>query len=233
MATSAAQKRNRYTLSTVLFLFLIFLSFFFFSKQALEPKLTIYRDLFTETPKVSFLNSPVRSTEIPVASNPQLDDNATALGDEEIPSSSAEVPLVSNPNLDLEIGEKSTVLNAKDASIEAPISSKSETGDEINGTMKTLVDLEAQVRDNERPSSSNSQSDEQDNTRMEETEPGCQQWRNCDFYQGRWVKDEGYPIYRPGSCPYVDEAFDCQSNGRPDSEYLKWRWKPDGCDLPR
>lgn len=57
--------------------------------------------------------------------------------------------------------------------------------------------------------------------------------RKCDLYVGTWVRDEEYPIYKPGSCPYVDEAFDCQSNGRHDSEYLKWRWKPDGCDLPR
>ncbi|KAF3452692.1 hypothetical protein FNV43_RR03125 [Rhamnella rubrinervis] len=57
--------------------------------------------------------------------------------------------------------------------------------------------------------------------------------KNCDLYMGTWVRDEEYPIYKPGSCPYVDEAFDCQSNGRRDAEYLKWRWKPDGCDLPR
>lgn len=57
--------------------------------------------------------------------------------------------------------------------------------------------------------------------------------KECDLYKGTWVKDEQYPIYKPGSCPFVDEAFDCQHNGRPDSEYLKWRWKPDGCDLPR
>ncbi|KAL6958012.1 hypothetical protein U1Q18_041172 [Sarracenia purpurea var. burkii] len=55
----------------------------------------------------------------------------------------------------------------------------------------------------------------------------------CDLYVGSWVKVDGYPLYRPGTCPYVDEAFDCQSNGRPDSEYMKWRWKPDGCELPR
>ncbi|EOY32106.1 Trichome birefringence-like 5 isoform 2 [Theobroma cacao] len=55
----------------------------------------------------------------------------------------------------------------------------------------------------------------------------------CDLYTGTWVKDEEYPVYKPGSCPYVDEAFDCQSNGRQDSDYLRWRWKPDGCDLPR
>lgn len=57
--------------------------------------------------------------------------------------------------------------------------------------------------------------------------------KNCDLFRGTWMKDEEYPLYRPGSCPYVDEGFDCQNNGRPDSEYLKWRWKPDGCDLPR
>lgn len=50
---------------------------------------------------------------------------------------------------------------------------------------------------------------------------------------GKWVKDDGYPVYQPGSCPFVDEAYDCQSNGRPDFEFMKWRWKPDDCDLPR
>ncbi|KAJ6912119.1 hypothetical protein NC651_014709 [Populus alba x Populus x berolinensis] len=56
--------------------------------------------------------------------------------------------------------------------------------------------------------------------------------KSCDLYKGTWVKDEEYPIYKAGSCPYVDEAFDCQGNGRKDSDYLKWRWKPNDCDLP-
>ena len=57
----------------------------------------------------------------------------------------------------------------------------------------------------------------------------------CDLYDGSWEEDkEGrYPLYMPGSCPYVDDAFTCQENGRPDDGYLKWRWKPRGCDLPR
>lgn len=55
----------------------------------------------------------------------------------------------------------------------------------------------------------------------------------CDLYTGTWVKDENYPIYQPGSCPYVDEAYNCQINGRADTEFTKWRWQPDGCDLPR
>ncbi|KAK8965006.1 hypothetical protein KSP40_PGU006516 [Platanthera guangdongensis] len=59
--------------------------------------------------------------------------------------------------------------------------------------------------------------------------------RKCDIYKGKWVRDdEGrYPLYAPGSCPYVDEAFRCQENGRKDEDYLKWRWKPDDCELPR
>ncbi|CAI0627978.1 unnamed protein product [Linum tenue] len=57
--------------------------------------------------------------------------------------------------------------------------------------------------------------------------------KDCDLYMGSWVRDDDYPIYKPGSCEYVDEAFDCQGNGRPDADYLRWRWKPHGCDLPR
>lgn len=57
--------------------------------------------------------------------------------------------------------------------------------------------------------------------------------KECDLYNGTWVEDEDYPIYEPGSCPYVDEAYDCKINGRNDTHYTKWRWKPHGCDLPR
>ncbi|KAE9456593.1 hypothetical protein C3L33_11446, partial [Rhododendron williamsianum] len=65
-----------------------------------------------------------------------------------------------------------------------------------------------------------------------------EKWPSCDLYVGNWVRvtdeeeKEAYPIYKPGSCPYVDEAFDCQRNGRRDSDYLKWKWKPHGCELP-
>ncbi|KAI3775298.1 hypothetical protein L1987_49869 [Smallanthus sonchifolius] len=57
--------------------------------------------------------------------------------------------------------------------------------------------------------------------------------RSCNMHSGKWVRDEGYPIYKPGSCPFVDEAFDCQANGRSDQDYMIWRWQPDHCDLPR
>ncbi|KAL3841191.1 hypothetical protein ACJIZ3_025782 [Penstemon smallii] len=56
---------------------------------------------------------------------------------------------------------------------------------------------------------------------------------NCDLFDGIWVKDESYPLYKPGSCSLIDEQFNCFLNGRPDNEYHKLKWKPKGCTLPR
>lgn len=57
--------------------------------------------------------------------------------------------------------------------------------------------------------------------------------RTCDVSKGKWVFDETYPLYSNASCPYIDEGFSCQTNGRLDSDYMKWRWQPDHCDIPR
>lgn len=54
----------------------------------------------------------------------------------------------------------------------------------------------------------------------------------CDIFDGRWVRDDSKPYYPAGSCPYIDRDFDCHLNGRPDDDYLKWRWQPNGCDIP-
>lgn len=57
--------------------------------------------------------------------------------------------------------------------------------------------------------------------------------KSCNLYSGKWVKDDEYPLYGTGSCPFIDEAYSCRENGREDTEYMKWRWKPWDCELPR
>uniref|UniRef100_A0A7N0T5Z2 Trichome birefringence-like N-terminal domain-containing protein n=1 Tax=Kalanchoe fedtschenkoi TaxID=63787 RepID=A0A7N0T5Z2_KALFE len=55
----------------------------------------------------------------------------------------------------------------------------------------------------------------------------------CDLSNGTWVYDVSYPLYDPDSCPYLSQAVACRRNGRPDSDYEKWRWEPHACSLPR
>ncbi|KAL5704453.1 Protein trichome berefringence-like 7 [Ranunculus cassubicifolius] len=55
----------------------------------------------------------------------------------------------------------------------------------------------------------------------------------CDVFEGSWVRDVEYPLYNGSECPFAERGFNCLANGRKDDEYLKWRWKPESCDLPR
>jgi hypothetical protein len=55
----------------------------------------------------------------------------------------------------------------------------------------------------------------------------------CDLFDGKWVWDDGRPLYDSSDCPFLDVGFRCSENGRPDSSYTKWRWQPARCDLPR
>ncbi|KAK9736038.1 hypothetical protein RND81_04G246100 [Saponaria officinalis] len=55
----------------------------------------------------------------------------------------------------------------------------------------------------------------------------------CNLFEGEWVRDESYPLYAPGSCPHIDEPFNCFLNHRPDNDYEKYRWQPHGCNIPR
>ncbi|KAL0286899.1 UNVERIFIED_CONTAM: protein trichome birefringence-like 1 [Sesamum calycinum] len=55
----------------------------------------------------------------------------------------------------------------------------------------------------------------------------------CDIFDGKWVKDDSPPLYERGSCPHIDEPFNCYLNGRPDYGYENYRWQPHHCKLPR
>ncbi|KAF9598764.1 hypothetical protein IFM89_031432 [Coptis chinensis] len=61
---------------------------------------------------------------------------------------------------------------------------------------------------------------------------GITSLKKCDLSSGIWVYDQSYPLYDSG-CPYLSTRVSCQQNGRPDTDYEKWRWKPHGCSIPR
>ncbi|KAL2608300.1 hypothetical protein R1flu_026873 [Riccia fluitans] len=57
--------------------------------------------------------------------------------------------------------------------------------------------------------------------------------KECVLYDGDWVEDPEGPLYTNETCFYKHAQQDCMSNGRPDTSYLYWKWKPRNCELPR
>ncbi|KAL3526673.1 hypothetical protein ACH5RR_011329 [Cinchona calisaya] len=55
---------------------------------------------------------------------------------------------------------------------------------------------------------------------------------SCDLFKGEWVPNPEGPYYTNSTCWAVQEHQNCMKFGRPDTGFLKWRWKPDGCELP-
>ncbi|PKI34340.1 hypothetical protein CRG98_045256 [Punica granatum] len=56
---------------------------------------------------------------------------------------------------------------------------------------------------------------------------------DCDLFVGRWVPDLRGPSYTNSSCRTIPESKNCFLQGRPDRDFLSWRWKPERCELPR
>ncbi|KAL7141220.1 hypothetical protein ABFS83_08G039000 [Erythranthe nasuta] len=54
----------------------------------------------------------------------------------------------------------------------------------------------------------------------------------CDIFTGEWVRNADAPYYTNTTCWAIHEQNNCIKYGRPDLDFLKWRWKPDGCELP-
>ena len=55
---------------------------------------------------------------------------------------------------------------------------------------------------------------------------------SCNIFSGNWVPHSKGPYYSNESCPFITYKQNCFMHGRPDREFLKWRWKPDECELP-
>ncbi|XP_022770029.1 protein trichome birefringence-like 19 [Durio zibethinus] len=54
----------------------------------------------------------------------------------------------------------------------------------------------------------------------------------CDIFTGEWVPNPDAPYYTNTTCRGIHEHQNCMKYGRPDTEFMKWKWKPDGCELP-
>ncbi|KAF5189075.1 trichome birefringence-like [Thalictrum thalictroides] len=59
------------------------------------------------------------------------------------------------------------------------------------------------------------------------------QKEKCDIFSGDWIPNPSGPIYTNESCHDIQDFQNCIRNGRPDADYLYWRWKPQDCELPR
>ncbi|KAF3649650.1 Protein trichome birefringence-like 25 [Capsicum annuum] len=55
----------------------------------------------------------------------------------------------------------------------------------------------------------------------------------CDLYIGDWVPDPTGPFYTNNTCYSIEAHQNCMRNGRLDTGYLYWRWKPRNCELPK
>lgn len=55
---------------------------------------------------------------------------------------------------------------------------------------------------------------------------------SCNLFHGDWVPRSAGPAYTNASCRFIESPQNCMRNGRPDTDYLYWRWKPYGCDVP-
>ncbi|XP_017236834.1 protein trichome birefringence-like 23 [Daucus carota subsp. sativus] len=56
---------------------------------------------------------------------------------------------------------------------------------------------------------------------------------SCNLMVGNWIRNPEGPRYTNESCQFIESHQNCMKNGRPDTEYLYWRWKPKDCELPQ
>ncbi|KAJ4960732.1 hypothetical protein NE237_020642 [Protea cynaroides] len=57
--------------------------------------------------------------------------------------------------------------------------------------------------------------------------------KKCDLFKGEWIPSPEGPYYTNETCGEIYDHQNCLKFGKPDTGFLKWRWKPYDCELPR
>lgn len=59
------------------------------------------------------------------------------------------------------------------------------------------------------------------------------QKKECDYRNGKWVPDNHRPLYSGPRCKrWLSESWNCRLTQRTDFAYEKFRWQPEGCNMP-
>lgn len=53
----------------------------------------------------------------------------------------------------------------------------------------------------------------------------------CNIWRGDWIPHPHEPAYTNATCKYIQDMQNCIKLGRPDLDFLYWRWKPHDCEL--
>ncbi|KAL2652710.1 hypothetical protein R1flu_020838 [Riccia fluitans] len=97
--------------------------------------------------------------------------------------------------------------------------------DEENGVEKTAIAAADRT---------SADDDGEDGAETEKSETVLRQNPDgCDLFTGHWVADPLGPMYAYNSCRVLSQPQNCQDNGRPDNNYQFYKWKPQGCEIPR
>ncbi|KAI3938825.1 hypothetical protein MKW92_008309 [Papaver armeniacum] len=54
----------------------------------------------------------------------------------------------------------------------------------------------------------------------------------CNIFEGEWIWNPNATYYTNATCNQIHNHQNCMRYGRPDTDFLKWRWKPNDCELP-
>lgn len=56
--------------------------------------------------------------------------------------------------------------------------------------------------------------------------------RKCDIFTGKWMPHPEGPYYTADTCHLIKDEYNCVKFGKNDTRYMKWKWKPEKCELP-